>query len=849
MRKARRYLLWSLGSLFALFLTVSAVVYFAVLKDEEKIKNLVIGELNKSLTGEISVERMSLTFWSSFPYIALDFKNVKAMGSNPNDLEPLLEARRLSLNFNLRNMMAKKYEVRKIELNDATVRIMLYADGSENYNLWKSTDATSSNFSFALKKIVLRNTQLYFLNERSEQRYELYIYRADAKGDFSTNLQNISLSGDFHLGLLQSKETIILAEKSMNLRTQFQIDNSTKTIHFSESFIRLEDLNFNLSGLVNYNKIQPNMDLDIVGKNLNLQKFIKQLPAKFANEIESYRTKGNFDFRLNLSGNYSGENLPKITAEWTFRDGQIYEKNTKTQLNRVQFSGAFSTSNINQLSNCRLVIRDFSAYTKSGYFSANFAISNFQSPTIQLNTAFNIELEELANLISIPQIVKATGLSNGQIEYKHTFKSFENIDLSEILNGQFHGEIFCTNTCVKLQDSIVKSPIKLDSVHFKFNQDHLQIPIAIGEFEGSKFQASLFLHNFWKNLKTPELMYISGDLNVDKYQIDKVLLQNLRGHVQYQNQVLFIEDLFVDVFDGEVNGFVEVNFSNASRLPFRFEGSLSRINAEKLFAGLDNFGQTEITDKNLKGSIDADLSMLGVYLPKIGLDTKSLWITMKAKISNGELNNVSMLQKLSRFVDEETLNHVKFATLENTIEIRNEIISFPEMRIHSNALNLNVSGTHHFDGTIDYNIKIALSELLSKRRRERRRNQDESGAVDDEKKRTSLYVHVTGTTENPKFRYDIKHVFRNLEIGSGAASATIKQEKEIVKRIFKDEFHFLQKSEETKQQEALWREQEKGKFVIEWEDDKPETPVNPIKNRKEPAKRDTVRIGVIFEDD
>ncbi|MDR1950599.1 MAG: AsmA family protein, partial [Bacteroidales bacterium] len=121
MKQFRKYILWLVGGLFTLFIAVSVVVYFTVLRDEEKIKNIVIGELNKSLTGEVSVERMNLTFWSSFPYIALDFRNVKAMGSNPNDSVPLLEAKHLSLNFNLRDMIAKKYEVRKIDLSGATV--------------------------------------------------------------------------------------------------------------------------------------------------------------------------------------------------------------------------------------------------------------------------------------------------------------------------------------------------------------------------------------------------------------------------------------------------------------------------------------------------------------------------------------------------------------------------------------------------------------------------------------------------------------------------------------------------------------------------------------------------------
>jgi hypothetical protein len=851
MKKLKKYLLWAIGSLFVFFLAVSAVVYFAVLRDADKIKNIVIGELNKSLTGEVSVERMNLTFWSSFPNIALDFRNVVAMGSNPNDPEPLLEAKRLSLNFNLRDMIAKKYDVKRIDLSGAIIRIKFYEDDTENFNLWKSTDTTTSNFAFALRRIQFRHTQLLFLNERSEQHYEFYFDRANARGDFSKTMQDIAFSGDFHLDLVQSAETIILANKKMSLRTQFRIDDA-KTIHFLKGFVQLEDLNFDLLGFVNYSDGAPNMNLEVVGRNLNLQRFVQQLPTKFAQEIESYQTRGNFDFRMTVTGAYTDGNLPKIAAEWAFRDGQIYEKNTKTQLNQVQFSGRFSTSENSQLANSRLQIRDFSAYTESGHLVANFSINNFLSPSIQLNAVFSIDLNEFNNLVSISEIETMVGQSSGQVYYRHTFKNFDSIKLSEIFKGQFHGEISCRNVLVKLQDSIVKLPIKLDTIHFKFDQNRVQIPSAKGEFDGSRFQTSLVIQDFFEHLGKPELMYIFGDLSVDKYQVDNVLLRNLNGHIQFQKQMLFVENISVDVFDGNVNGVVEINFSNPVRFPFRFEGSLSKINAEKLFAEMDNFGQAEITDKNLKGLIDADFSAVGNYLPGSGLDMKSLWISMQTKISNGELNNVSMLQKLSRFVDEETLNHVKFATLENRIEIRNETITIPEMKIVSNALNLSVAGSHKFNGDIDYSIQIALSELLSRRRRERRQNREELTAVEDEKKRISLFVHVTGTTENPKFTYDFKNVFRNLELGSSkvlnSTKTAVRQEGKVVGAILRDEFHFLQKSEETKRQEELWRQQEQGKFVIEWTDEEFEKPENTRKNRRS-AKKDTVKIGVVFEDD
>ncbi|MCL2417418.1 MAG: hypothetical protein FWD02_05735 [Bacteroidales bacterium] len=854
MKRARKYVLWTFGGLFALFITVSAVVYFAVLRDSDRIKNIILGELNRSLTGEVTIKRMSFTFWSSFPHVALDFRNVRAMSPNPNDLEPLLDTRSLSLNFNLRDMIAGRYEVRRIDLNDATVRIKLYADGTANFNLWQPIE--DANFSFSLQRINIRNTHLTILAERTEQHYEFYIYRANARGDFSQNIQNIAFSGDFHLNFLQSRETVILAEKDMSLRTQIVVDATEQAVHFLDGFIRLEDLNFDLSGFVNYSDDAPNMNLELVGRHLNLQRFARQLPAEFAHKIESYRTRGDFDFRLVFSGDYTQGNLPQIAAEFEFRDGQIFERNTRTQLNQVGFSGTFSTTNSNQLSNYRLQIRNFSARTATGYITANFAINNFQSPTIQLNTAFNIGLDELNRLVSAPQILSASGQSIGQIQYRHTFKNFESISLSEILRGQFQGTISCRNTVIKLQDSILRPPVKLDTIHIDFNQNRLHIPFAKGEFDGSRFQTSFTARDFFSHLESPELMHIFGDLSVDRYQVDKIIFQNLRGqNIHFQNQILIVDDLSVDVFDGNISGVAEVNFMDQSRFPFRFEGLLSRINAEKMFADMDNFGQSQITSENLKGLIDAEISAVGSYIPTVGVDWRTFWITMQARVSNGELNNVAMLQKLSRFVDEEALNSVRFATLENTIEIRNETITIPQMRIVSNALNLHVAGTHHFDGRIDYSVQVALSELLSRRRRERRGNQEEMGATEDERQRISLYVSITGTADNPIFRYDVRNVFRSLELGATTTrvvttvGTAARQEGQAVGTILRDEFEFLQRSEETRRQEALWREQEQGRFVIEWDDEpEPEPTIERRRNRRR-VQQDTVRIGVIFHDD
>ena len=79
-------------------------------------------------------------------------------------------------------------------------------------------------------------------------------------------------------------------------------------------------------------------------------------------------------------------------------------------------------------------------------------------------------------------------------------------------------------------------------------------------------------------------------------------------------------------------------------------------------------------------------------------------------IEEGELIDFEPLENLSSFVSIDDLKHVKFSTLENTIEIEDEVLTIPAMEIKSSALSVFLSGTHTFTQEIDYRIKLLLSD-------------------------------------------------------------------------------------------------------------------------------------------
>ncbi len=109
-----------------------------------------------------------------------------------------------------------------------------------------------------------------------------------------------------------------------------------------------------------------------------------------------------------------------------------------------------------------------------------------------------------------------------------------------------------------------------------------------------------------------------------------------------------------------------------------------------------------------------------------------------------------------------------------------------------------------------------MSELLSKKRKLRKQNrakqQEEFGyEEDDGLGRTRIFLKISGTIDNPVFSYDTKSlkdkIFNDLKI-----------EKSNLKNILKEEFNWAKKDTSEILFEHRIKQQEKGKFVIDWED-------------------------------
>ena len=323
-------------------------------------------------------------------------------------------------------------------------------------------------------------------------------------------------------------------------------------------------------------------------------------------------------------------------------------------------------------------------------------------------------------------------------------------------------------------------------------------------------------------------------INISKLQFHKFMATYITGSIRLKNKQLLANPLSFNSMDGNVSGLVMVDGSQSDKLLISCDAKIKKVNVNKLFYEFGNFGQKSMRDENLRGNITADVQFAGVWSSNLKPDIAKMYASADIKIEDGELLNYAPMKGLSKFLKLSDLDDVKFATLNNHIEVKDRVVHIPAMEIKSSALNIIASGEHTFDNVIDYHIRLLLSQILSQKAKKAKKENEEFGVVEDDGLgRTNLYINVSGTVDNPVYTYDAKGVkaklavdfikekknlknILNEEFGWFKKDTSVTNNKE---KISKSELKLPKKPDKKDKEKEKLRKQEEGKYIIEWEDD------------------------------
>ena len=795
MRKFLKIFLISFG-IFIGILLLSAILI--PLCFEGQIKRIFISELNKNLATPLVInqEDIDLTILSSFPNAAIECKNLAIRESVPGSKKNFAEAGSISLQFNIWDILKKKYIIKKISLSDATIRMITDKSGNVNYKFWKElASGSSGQFSVLLQAVNLSDINFTYTDFRHKQDIGMIIHKGTAKGNFTSTVFTLDADIDALSQRIKTGSNSYLVNREISAATQMNINTSAETYTIKKGKISVDKNDFLVAGSIS-EKNKTTLDLHIEGDNTELGALIALLPDSYAHSLSGIDSKGDLSFKAAIKGNYSAKESPDVAVTYSLSKGTLYNHKSGDKLTDVFFSGAYTNTGSSSFT-----IKNFKANHNGDPVAMELQYKNFKNPYIDLQVSGNIPAAILIPSIAGNTVTDVDGyFSLDNIAIHGLLRELRNVSASSVPTGTigFHNVKFKSNG----EDFLVKdgtasvngNDISFANLSFEAAGSDLHgdlsfhnwldavfnassaMPLAInGNIQSSKIDLGRIVDAFGtKKTSSPaktssssagndRWLHVSGTITTEFSNLTwhKINVTNLKTVLKLSPDLIIAHDVSGETMDGNFN--VTLSFRKLPSGNYTFEtiGQLQSIDVTQLFEQFDNFGQTTITAKNLKGEVSAIISALTVgWDSHFHLNQQSVYAVASMMIKNGQLINYAPMEALSNYINVQDLMDIQFSDLQNEIRISDRTITIPAMQIRSSAMNVDLSGTHTFDNIIDYQVRISLAELLSHKFFGSHHNDDYesngNGGI-------SIYVSMTGTATNPVITYNKKGAKEKLK--------------------------------------------------------------------------------------
>jgi hypothetical protein len=871
--KWAKRLLAGIGIFIALLFGITALIIYLY---EDEIKQYAVEELNKNLAVPVAVEEIELTLFSQFPSASLRFN--KLFISDTANSDTLMYAEHLYMNFNFWEMVGGGYTVNEVKAENSVIKLRIDSLGNENYLILKedSLDKKKDKFSFALEEVSFDKIRLSYSNHSTQQYYSINSESINFAGNFSQSNYELSATSNFYINQLKSNSIKYVENKNAAANIVLNIDRDSSLYQLKKAEFSIEDLLFDINGKYTNNKDSSFMNLNIKGRNIDLQTAFSIFPKEYFEALSEYKASGIVVFETTIEGMISKDSSPQVIADFALSNGSLTEKQTGAHLNKLSLEGHFESRN--KKNQDEITFKNINGVLENGKIKGNVLISNFENPSVEADFSGNLSMAKIKQFINSKKIETLDGNASFQVEFAGIFNTangakpkiktsngfikIENVSLktktSHLAFTDLNGSLSLKKNDAAFSDltgSVLSSQFKADGIikniipFLLFEEEQLVIEtdfrsksVSLNEIMGSP-TTSLSEESI--PLTFPDNINFNLKSHIGELTYGKFTATNLKGIVTYQNKKLAAKNIIFKANKGSYIVSSEMEQTDIDSFFWTIDGTANNIDIQNFFIEFNDFGQKFLTHKNIKGKSTVQVSLATVIDGNMNIDMDRLYSVANFSIQKGELIDQTTLIDIADYfasnkivktvIDTELLKkkikHVKFANLDNKIIIDKGKIHIPQMTLSTNVMDLNISGIHGFDDNVDYHLNFRLNDVLVKNK-----DQDEFGPIKDDGLGVKLFLHMYGNLSDLKYELDKKEK-------KTARKEAIKEEKQELKSILKQEFGLFKKDSTIQTPDE---EKTKTTFEVEWDefDNEPDVTTEKETDKTEEKKKKDKNKGL-----
>jgi hypothetical protein len=810
---------------------------------EDEITQYVVSGLNRQIRTKAEVGDVKLSFLRKFPDASLELKDIVLF--SVLDTDTLLQARRLYLRFNVAKLLRRQYLVKEVHIHAGVLNLLVDKDGNKNYVFWKrTTENNEESYLLDIDNLKLTDINLNFENNATDMAISGMVDKGRFKGNFSRENYSLTAGMDGILYHYTKKGTAYFQNQKISASASLSVDPMTIEILSGE--LDMDGQLLAVSGKI----IRPRpleYDLSITSQILDLDKVLRYGLVKGMKIPGDLQAGGTFTFRASVTGMASQTQIPRIEAGFSLKDGWLKAAALPYGIREFRTDGQYTNGKWQGPESSRIQLNHTSLLYGNSRLGGDYSIQDLTHPRIDYHIKAELDLADVPSLISTDSAFRyMEGMLYAEINVTGAQSSLEKITRHELLNHRFDAKFRMDGVNLGL----TYGSLDMHDLSGEFTfRDHLTIRSLDGKIENTEVsltgRADNFLEflftktgNLWLDsdiyitradlnklpflkrvdesmpdrdtIHLPDRLYVNSRYRIDELLVRKFQADQVAGELSYRPRRLTIPRLNLHSMSGQIKTEGMLEQQQNRQFLVKSISTVSGIDITRTFSSFENFGQDFIMDKHIRGKFSGFVNFSAGLNESMKIKKETILADCDIVIQDGELSGFEPMMKLSRFIDVKELEDIKFSTLTNQIYIRNEEVVIPKMDINSSAFDLTGSGLHGFDNKFTYQVKVSLSEFLSRKGNNPGGQKSEFGTIaDDGEEGVFIYLIIEGSDMGTVVRYDRRGAIQNMK-------NQLREEKKELREILNEEFGLFKKDS------ALQGEKQKAdenRYSMEWEED------------------------------
>lgn len=775
---------------------------------QSQIKDMVKQFINENLNAQVEFSDVSLSLIRSFPQAHVQVEDLVITNFKPFEGETLATAKTISFTMSVNELFKTSGDepivVNSINVDEALLTLKTDALGNTNYDITKAKENASattednSGFSFDIEDYNINNSAITYLDAISKT--ELYLTELNHSGHGTFSAENSELDTETTTNVSMSIDsTKYLNNNSVKLEALIGLDLNNQKYTFKDNKGYINQLPLEFKGYVQM--IEGGQDIDITFENpqSSFKDFLAVIPEAYSKNIEDVETSGDFKVNGTIKGKVTEETIPMLDIRITSNNASFKYPDLPKRVSNITIDTAIKNET-GLADDTYVEIKTLNFKIDDDVFKASALIKN-----ITANMFVNADIDGTLNLGNLTKAYpidfdkELSGILKAKLNTQFDMNAIETNAYSRIKNN---GTMSITDFVFSSQDIV--NPIQISKADVTFNPGNVQLNSFDARTGTSDFTATGNIKNLLgfllsdkklqgnfnvnsnnfvvsdfmvadestsassnkttsetESLKIPDFLDCTINANAKTVVYDNLNLSNVKGTLSIKDQEANLENMTSNMFDGILA--ITGKVSTKTDTPvFNLNLGADGFDIAKSFNGLDLLQNLAPIAKALQGKLNTSINLQGTLDSEFSpnLNTVSGNAFAELLTTNIDPKQGSVLSKLDgalSFIDFSKLN---LKDLKANLDFANGKVNVKPFNLKYEDINIQVSGSHSFDQTLDYNavFDVPAKYLGSDVNRL-------IGKINDaEANKITIPVtaNITGNYTNPNVKTDLSSGVSNL---------------------------------------------------------------------------------------